>query len=523
MNEATGSGTFAASRKSISETLHRNRTTMTQDSRSRRLLGALIVSFALAGCSPPASNAAGAAERASAAPAVDTATPPAGPSQGVAMARALPDFSGLVERFGPAVVNVRVIEKRQETQFRGPQGMSPNDPFFDFFRRFGQPGGPRGNQPPARGEGSGFIVSPDGYILTNAHVVSGASDVTVKLTDRREYKAKVIGSDARTDVAVIKIDAKNLPTVRIGDPDKIKPGQWVVAIGSPFGMENTVTAGIVSATSRTLPGDQYVPFIQTDVAVNPGNSGGPLFNMDGEVVGINSQIYSQTGGYMGLSFAIPIDVANGVREQLIKTGKVTRGRIGVRIQPMDAALADSFGLDRPRGAAVVMVEKDGPADKAGLKAGDVITKVNGKVIERDSEVPSLISNIKPGGEAKIEVWRDRSTKTFDLKVAELQEEGGEQGPGSATPEQQSQLGLSVRPLLPEEKRQAETEGSLVVEDVGGPAQAAGVQPGDILLGVNGTRVKNVAELQAAAKKSGKVVALLVQRDGQQIFLPVRIE
>jgi serine protease Do len=266
-----------------------------------------------------------------------------------------------------------------------------------------------------------------------------------------------------------------------------------------------------------------VPFIQTDVAVNPGNSGGPLFNMDGEVVGINSQIYSQTGGYMGLSFAIPIDVANGVREQLVKSGKVTRGRIGVRIQPMDATLAESFGLDRPRGAAVAMVEKDGPADKAGLKAGDVITKVNGKTIERDSEVPSLISSIKPGGQVALEVWRDKSAKSFDVKVAELKEEGGETGGGSATPEQQSQLGLSVRPLLPEEKRQVETEGTLVVDDVGGPAQAAGVQPGDILLGVNGTRVKNVAELQAAAKKSGKVVALLIQRDGNQIFLPVRVE
>jgi len=497
---------------------------MTQDNRSRRFVGALMLAFALAGCSPHDSSAAGAAERAPAAPAVDTATPPAGPSQGVAVARALPDFSGLVERFGPAVVNVRVVEKRPETQTRGPQGMSPNDPFFEFFRRFGQPGGgQRGNQPPARGEGSGFIVSADGYILTNAHVVSGASDVTVKLVDRREYKAKVIGSDARTDVAVIKIEANNLPIVRIGDPNRIKPGQWVVAIGSPFGMENTVTAGIVSATSRTLPGDQYVPFIQTDVAVNPGNSGGPLFNMDGEVVGINSQIYSQTGGYMGLSFAIPIDVANGVREQLVKTGKVTRGRIGVRIQPMDAAMAESFGLDRPRGAAISMVEKDGPADKAGVKAGDIITKVNGRVIERDSEVPSMISSIKPGGQVQLEVWRDRSTKNLEVKVAELKEEGAESGGGPATPEQQSQLGLSVRPLLPEEKRQVETEGTLVIDEVSGPAQAAGVQPGDILLGVNGTRVKSVAELQAAAKKSGKVVALLIQRDGQQIFLPVRIE
>ncbi|MET0291395.1 MAG: DegQ family serine endoprotease [Steroidobacteraceae bacterium] len=498
-----------------------------QEYRSRRSIGALVLTIALAGCSPPASNAASPADRAPAS--VETATPAAGPSAGVAVARALPDFSGLVERFGPAVVNVQVTEKRVETQFRGPQGMSPNDPFFEFFKRFQGPngpggqGGPGGRGQPARGEGSGFIVSPDGYILTNAHVVKGASDVTVKMTDRREYKAKVLGADTRTDVAVIKIEAANLPIVKIGDPDKIKPGQWVVAIGSPFGMENSVTAGIVSATARSLPGDPYVPFIQTDVAVNPGNSGGPLFNMDGEVVGINSQIYSQTGGYMGLSFAIPIDVANGVRDQLVKTGKVSRGRIGVQIQPVDMGMAESFGLDRPRGAAINSVEKDSPADKAGLRAGDIITKVDTKTIERDSEVPSLISNVKPGGQVKIEVWRERSNKAFDVKVAELKEDGGEAGSGSASPEQSSQLGLSVRPLQPQEKSQVQTEGTLVVEDVSGPAEAAGVRPGDILLGVNGTRVKSVAELQAAAKKSGKTVALLIQRGDQQLFLPVRVE
>jgi serine protease Do len=499
---------------------------MTQEYRSRRSLGVLMLSLALAGCSPPASTAAAVpAERA---PAVDTATPPAGPSAGVAVARALPDFSGLVERFGPAVVNVQVVEKRTEAQLRGPQGMSPNDPFFEFFRRFQQPGqpgqpGPRGAPPPARGEGSGFIISPDGYILTNAHVVSGASEVTVRFVDRREFKAKVLGADTRTDVAVIKIEANNLPIVRIGDPEKLKPGQWVVAIGSPFGMENSVTAGIVSATARSLPGDPYVPFIQTDVAVNPGNSGGPLFNMDGEVIGINSQIYSQTGGYMGLSFAIPIDVANNVRDQLVKTGKVSRGKIGVTIQPVNAQFAESFGLDRPRGALIGAVEKDGPADKAGLKAGDVITSVNGKTIERDTEVPSLVSSIKPGGEAKIEVWRQRSTKRFDVKVAELQESGTQVAGGSAAPENSSQLGLAVRPLQPQEKSQVETEGTLVVEDVSGPAAEAGVRPGDIVIGVNGTPVRSVAELQSAAKKSGKTVALLIQRGEQQIFIPVRVE
>jgi serine protease Do len=491
---------------------------MTHQPRTRRVAGALLLSFFLAGCSPPASRAAG----------VESATPPAGPSAGVPVAAALPDFSGLVERFGPAVVSVQVVERRTETQFGGgggAPGLSPNDPFYDFFRRFGipNPGSPGGgNRPPARGQGSGFIVSPDGYILTNAHVVRGASEVTVKLVDRREYTAKVVGTDARTDVAVIKIEANNLPTVRIGNPDKLKPGQWVVAIGSPFGFENSVTAGIVSATARPLPGDPYVPFIQTDVPVNPGNSGGPLFNLEGEVVGVNSQIYSQTGGYMGLSFAIPIDVANEVRDQLVKTGKVTRGRIGVSIQPVDAAMAESFGLDRPRGALIGSVEANAPAAKAGLKPGDIITKVNDKVIELDTEVPSLISSIKPGGKVDIEVWRERATKKFTVNVAELQEEGGTQSSGPQTPEESSQLGLRVRPLTPEERKQVETEGTLVVEQSGGPAAAAGVRPGDIVLGVNGTRVNSVAELSAAAKKSGRTVALLIQRGEAQIFIPVRI-
>jgi serine protease Do len=345
--------------------------------------------------------------------------------------------------------------------------------------------------------------------------------VTVRFVDRREFPAKVVGQDARTDVALLKIDGKNLPTVKIGDPSKLKPGQWVVAIGSPFGMQNSVTAGIVSATARTLPDDRYVPFIQTDVAVNPGNSGGPLFNLDGEVVGINSQIYSQTGGYMGLSFAIPIDVANDVREQLAKTGKVSRGRIGVSIQDVTAQLADSFGLDRPRGALIGSVESGGPADKAGIKAGDIIVAVGGRQIERDAEVPSLISGMKPGSSAEIDVWRDRSVKRLTVKIAELQEEGATVAQAGEGPQAENALGLTVRPLTAEEKQEAKTEGSLLVEDVTGPAAEAGLQPGDILLGVNGTRVKSAAELQAAAKKSGKTVALLVQRGEAQIFVPVR--
>ncbi len=493
---------------------------MTTERNGGRLIGVLLAGLLVSACS---------GNTATAMPQAGTATQSSEQRPAPAVT-GLPDFTALVDRFGPAVVNVQVTEKPRETppQVRGPQGANPNDPFSDFFRRFGIPnpngggGGRGGNAPPARGEGSGFIVTADGYILTNAHVVRGASEVVVKLTDRREYPAKVVGQDARTDVAVLKIDGKNLPTVKLGDPAKLKPGQWVVAIGSPFGFENSVTAGIVSATARTLPDDRYVPFIQTDVPVNPGNSGGPLFNMDGEVVGINSQIYSQTGGYMGLSFAIPIDVANNVREQLVKSGKVSRGRIGVSIQDVSSQLADSFGLDRPRGALVGSVESGGPADKGGVKAGDIIVRVDGKLIERDSEVPSLISGIKPGSDTQIEVWRDRAVKKLTVKVAELKEDGektakADGGDGAA----QGALGLTVRPLQPEERRQVKTDGTLVVEDVAGPAAAAGVQPGDIILGVNGTPVKSVDDLKAAAKKSGKTVALLIQRGEAQIFVPVR--
>src|SRR5690606_34536364 len=344
---------------------------------------AVSTGVAFAACSGDLRGSAHAIEvAAAAAPAV------ASPS-----AAALPDFSSLVEQYGPAVVNVTIVGKRR--QVADIPGFAPGDPFGEFFRRFGQPI-PRGQIPPPRGEGSGFIVSEDGYILTNAHVVAEAEEVTVKTTDRREYSAKIIGSDPATDVAVLKIDAKNLPTVKIGDPSKLRPGEWVIAIGSPFGFENSVTAGIVSATSRSMPGSNYAPFIQTDVAVNPGNSGGPLFNLNGEVVGINSQIYSRSGGYMGLSFAIPIDVASNVQQQLVSTGKVTRSRIGVSIQDVNAQLAESFGLDRPRGALVGMVEEDGPGAKAGLKPGDVFVKVDGVEVETSSQVPGMIAAKKPG-------------------------------------------------------------------------------------------------------------------------------
>jgi serine protease Do len=433
---------------------------------------------------------------------------------------ALPDFAGLAEQYGPAVVNVAVTGKSQ-TVADFP-GAAPNDPLSEFFRRFGQQ--PPRNRGLVQGEGSGFIVSPDGYILTNAHVVANADEVTVKTTDRREYTAKVVGVDEQTDVAVLKIEANNLPTVRLGDPASLRPGQWVVAIGSPFGFENSVTAGIVSATSRAMPGGNYTPFIQTDVAVNPGNSGGPLFNLNGEVVGINSQIFSRTGGYMGVSFAIPIDVANGVKDQLVRNGHVTRSRIGVSIQDVNAQLADSFGLDRPRGALVGMVEDDSPGEKGGIRAGDVILKVDGQTIETSSQVPVIVAGKKPGSSVGIEVWRNGSSKQLTVRPVEIEDNtervassNGQQGDETA------KLGLAVRPLTQQEKRQVETDGDLLVEDVDGPAASAGVRPGDIILGVNGARVKSTDELRAAAqKRTGKVVALLIERDNAQIFVPLRL-
>jgi serine protease Do len=482
---------------------------------SRLAVAVLPLSFALSGCSNNLSAAGVDVPTVAAAPTSDQSTVNV-------PVRALPDFTAMVEKYGPAVVNVTVVEKSQPVS-AGPQ-FSPNDPMSEFFRRFGGQIPRSMPQQPSRGEGSGFIVSNDGYILTNAHVVNGASQVTVKMTDRREYSAKVIGVDERTDVAVIKIEAKNLPTVRIGDPAKLRPGEWVIAIGSPFGFENSVTAGIVSATSRSMPSEGgYGSFIQTDVAVNPGNSGGPLFNLNGEVIGINWQIYSRTGGYMGLSFAIPIDIASNVREQLVATGKVTRSRIGVSIQDVNAQLADSFGLDRPRGALVGMVESDGPGEKAGIKPGDVILKVDGKEIETSAQVPTIVANTKPGKELGIEVWRDRGVKRLTARPVELREDGERVALNAKDAgDTQSKLGLAVRPLGADEKRQADTKGSLLVEQVTGPAAEAGVQPGDIILGVNGAKVKSLQELQNATKKGGKVIALLIERENQQIFVPIQL-
>jgi len=437
----------------------------------------------------------------------------------------LPDFSPLVARYGPAVVNIEVIEKAPEG---GAQG---DDPLNDFFRRFGIPapgGDQQRHEEPVRGAGSGFIVSSDGYVLTNDHVVEGASQVTVRLVDQREFRARVVGTDERTDIAVLKIAAAGLPVVHFGDPARLRPGQWVLAIGSPFGFENSATAGIVSAIGRSLPTENYVPFIQTDVAVNPGNSGGPLFNLQGEVVGINSQIFSRTGGFMGVSFAIPIDVAENVERQIVAMGHVVRGKIGVTIQEVTADLADSFGLSSPHGALVSSVESKSPAAAAGLQPGDVVLSVDGHSIDHFGELSSRISDMRPGSEASLILWRNRQERTARVRIEELKEpQSAEAGSGAARPTpakaKPNQLGLTIRPLAPQEKAEARTSGSLVVESVSGAAEVAGVEPGDVILGVGDRRISTVEELETAAKGArNKSLALLIQRDSQQLFLPVTV-
>ena len=380
---------------------------------------------------------------------------------GTQVSMALPDFTQIVSRMGPAVVNIRVMGSTK-TALAGPgraqrgQQFDEDDPFFEFFRRFQGPQNPRGQRDtPVFGAGSGFIVSPDGVILTNAHVVRDAKEVTVKLQDRREYRASVLGSDPKTDVAVLKIDAKNLPVVPIGKSSDLKVGEWVLAIGSPFGLDSTVTAGVVSAKGRSLPDDSNVPFIQTDVAVNPGNSGGPLFNTRGEVVGINSQIYSQTGGYQGLSFAIPIDVAYRIKEQLVATGTVKHAKLGVTVQEVNQGFADSFKLESPEGALVSNVERGGAADKAGIKSGDVIRKLNGQPIVASGDLPAMLSLAKPGDKVTLDVWRDGKIVQIGARLGDASEKAAPaEREVAAGADSSAKLGLALRPLDPMERRQS---------------------------------------------------------------------
>ena len=433
---------------------------------------------------------------------------------------AFPNFADLVQREAPAVVEVSMTKGLSKVAERGegraPRGIPPE--LAPFFRGF--PDMPDGrDRGPSRGNGSGFIVDPNGIVLTNAHVVDGAEEVIVRTIDRREFRAKVLGADKATDVAVLKIDAKNLPTVRLGDAGKTRVGEWVVAIGAPYGLEHSVTSGIVSAKARSLPGDSVVGFIQTDAAVNPGNSGGPLFNLDGEVIGINSQIFSRSGGFQGLAFAIPINTALEVKNQIVANGKVQHGKLGITVQEVNQALAESFGMAAPGGALVGSVQKDGPGAKAGLEPGDVITKFAGTPIVRSGQLPPMVASVKPGTSVKLEVWRDGKAREMTATVGE-RDVAAKAASIDKPDASQGKLGLVLRPLTADEKKEAKLERGLVVEDVAGPAARAGVRTGDVILSVNRTPVETLDQVKGIVDKSGKTVALLIQRDDARIFVPV---
>ena len=434
------------------------------------------------------------------------------------------DVADLVEKNGPAVVNISTTKIVQRPQGSFP--MPDEDEMFDFFRKFfPPPGSQRGpmRDIPTRGEGSGFIVSDDGYILTNAHVVDDADEVTVKLTDKRKFTAKVIGYDTRTDIAVIKINAANLPKVTIGNPDKLRVGEAVVAIGSPFGFENSVTSGIVSAKGRSLPSESYVPFIQTDVAVNPGNSGGPLFNLKGEVVGVNSQIVSRSGGYMGVSFSIPIDVAMDVANQLRTTGKVSRGWLGVAIQEVSADLAESFGLDRPRGALIAEIQEGSPAAKGGLQVSDVVLKFDGKAVENSGDLPRIVGNTKPGSKVAVQVWRKGGLKELSIVTGQLPTDE-KQAFSSKGQKSYSRGGLVLSELTAEQRRVLNITSGLLVEEAAGDALRAGIREGDIILAVNNTEVRTVEQFRKliGAVAVGKSAAILVRRGDSALYIPLKI-
>lgn len=440
-------------------------------------------------------------------------------------AKELPDFTTLVEKHGAAVVNVSTSQTVQNLQAVPPiPGLPEGDPLAELFRRFGAP---MPHEQETHSLGSGFIISADGYILTNAHVIDAADKITVRLTDQREFKAKVIGADRRTDVALLKIEATGLAKVTQGDPAVLRVGEWVLAIGSPFGFDSSVTAGIVSGKGRSLQQENFVPFIQTDVAINPGNSGGPLFNMKGEVVGINSQIYSRSGGYMGLSFAIPIDVAMEVANQLRASGKVTRGRIGVMIQEVTRELADSFGLQKMAGALISSVEKGGPADKAGIQASDVILKFDGKVVNVSRDLPRMVAGTQPGTKVVVQLWRKGATKEVNLIIAELPGDGrvARSTKNDSSSEQIARLGIGVTELTEEQKKQLEIEGGLLIEEVKGANVRAELQRGDIILALGNTPIVSIEQLNTVLKSipKGRNVALLVRRGESASYIAIKLD
>ena len=427
----------------------------------------------------------------------------------VAAPLAMPNFAALVRRCGPAVVNISVTREVTQMGIQLPPGVAPGNPLAPFLARR-----VIGNREEVS-LGSGFIVSADGYILTNRHVVGDAAQVDVKMTDKREFKGKVIGSDALSDVALIKIDADDLPVVTAGRPERTSVGDWVMAIGSPYGFANTVTAGIVSAKSRSLPGEAYVPFIQTDVPINPGNSGGPLFDLSGQVIAINSMIYSKTGSYQGLSFAIPIDVALDVKAQLLKTGRVSRGRLGVAVQEVSQSLAQSFGLAKPDGALISVVEAGGPAAQAGLRPGDVVQAVNGSAIGESADLLTMVAKIRPGQKADLLVWRSRAAAHVGVTIGELDSNGTPVAAQAPT-----RLGVTVRPLTPEERQSAGLDHGLLVQQVSGAGARTGLKAGDIVLSVNETPVTTISDMAEQIRQARGSVALLIQRGAARLYLPV---
>jgi serine protease Do len=431
-------------------------------------------------------------------------------SQQAAPQMTVPNFAELVKRYGPAVVNISVTHEVTQMGVQLPPGIAPGNPLAPFLARR-----VIGNREEVS-LGSGFIVSADGYILTNRHVVGDADTVDVKLTDKREFKGRVVGSDALSDVAVIKVDANDLPVVVTGNPNRTEVGDWVMAIGSPYGFANTVTSGIVSAKSRSLPGETFIPFIQTDVPINPGNSGGPLFDLSGRVIGINSMIYSKTGGYQGLSFAIPIDIALDVKDQLLKTGHVSRGQIGVGVQEVSQSLARSFGLPKPDGALISIIAPGGPADQAGLKAGDVVLAVNGAPVDDSADLYTSVAKVRPGTQAELQIWREGKTIRVPITVSALP---GEEST-AATTTQPPRLGVVVRPLTADEQQRMHVDHGLVIMQVSGRAAQVGLRAGDVVLSVNEVPVSTIAQLGAGIKQAHGNVALLIQRGTTRQYLPI---